>query len=63
MIDQSLRTYILGDSTITSKIATNGVYPQRLPQEVDKPCIVYTVQDGIESLGRWGCVGVTSLSS
>jgi hypothetical protein len=54
MIDQSLRTYILADSTITSQIATNGVYPQRLPQEVDKPCIVYTVQDGIESLVAGG---------
>ena len=54
MIDQSLRSYILADSTITSQIASNGVYPQRLPQEVDKPCIIYTVHDGIESLVAGG---------
>ncbi len=45
MIDQSLRTIILADSTITALIATNGVYPQRLPQDVTKPCIAYRVMD------------------
>ena len=54
MIDQSLRTYLLAQSSITSKIASNGVYPQRLPQEVTKPCIVYTVHDGIENLVAGG---------
>jgi len=54
MIDQSLRTYLLAQSSITSKIASNGVYPKRLPQEVTKPCIVYTVHDGIENLVAGG---------
>ena len=37
MIDQSLRTIILNDSNINALIATNGVYPQRLPQDVTSP--------------------------
>jgi len=50
MIDQSLRSIILADSTITSLIASNGVYPQRLPQDVAKPCIIYQMGDGIPQL-------------
>lgn len=54
MIDQSLRTIILNDSTISNLLATNGVYPQRLPQEVDKPCIAYRVMDGFGDLTASG---------
>ena len=54
MIDQSLRSLILAESSVTSLIASNAVYPQRLPQEVTKPAIVYRVMDGIESLTAGG---------
>lgn len=54
MIDQSLRTIILNDLTISNLLATNGVYPQRLPQEVDKPCIAYRVMDGFGDLTASG---------
>ena len=54
MIDQSLRSLILAESSVTSLIASNAVYPQRLPQEVSKPAIVYRVMDGIESLTAGG---------
>ena len=54
MIDQSLRSLILAESSVTSLIASNAVYPQRLPQEVSKPAIVYRVMDGIESLTSGG---------
>ena len=54
MIDQALRTIILYDSTINALIATNGVYPQRLPQDVDKPCIAYRVMDGFGELTASG---------
>jgi len=54
MIDQSLRTIILADSNITALIATNGVYPQRLPQDVSKPCIAYRVMDGFSDLTASG---------
>ena len=50
MIDQSLRTIILNDSSISALIATNGVYPQRLPQDVAKPCIAYRVMDGFSDI-------------
>ena len=50
MIDQSLRTIILNDSSISALIATNGVYPQRLPQDVTKPCIAYRVMDGFSDI-------------
>lgn len=54
MIDTSLRTLLLADSTISSLLATNGVYPQRLPQDVDKPCVVYRVMNGIPELVAGG---------
>lgn len=50
MIDQSLRAVILNDPTVSALIAPNGVYPQRLPQDVDKPCIAYRVMDGFSPL-------------
>ena len=50
MIDQTIRTLILNDATVSSLIATNAVYPQRLPQDVDKPAIVYRMMDGIDDL-------------
>jgi len=46
MIDEDLRSLILADPAVSNLIATNGVYPQRLPQDVTKPCIVYKVWDG-----------------
>ena len=54
MIDTTIRTLILNDSTVSSLIATNAVYPQRLPQDIDKPAIVYRVMDGIEDLTAGG---------
>lgn len=50
MIDQTLRALILADPTVSGLIATNGVYPQRLPQDVAKPCIAYRVMDGFSDI-------------
>lgn len=50
MIDKNLRSILLSDTAITNLIATNAVYPIKLPQEVAKPCIVYNVFNGIPEL-------------
>lgn len=50
MIDQDLRTILLSDPDISARLAANGVYPQRLPQDVAKPCIAYRVLDGFSHL-------------
>ena len=50
MIDESIRAIILGDAATAALIATNGVYAQRLPQDVTKPCIVYSMLHGIDDL-------------
>lgn len=54
MIDTSLRTLLLADSAITALIATNGIYPQKLPQDVAKPCVVYRVFNGVSDLVAGG---------
>jgi hypothetical protein len=59
MIDQSLRSLLLADSTITALIASNGVYPQKLPQDVAKPCVVYRVFDGMPDLVAGGSSALT----
>ena len=54
MIDTSLRTLLLADSTIDALLPANAIYPQRLPQDVPKPCVVYRVFDGIPDLVAGG---------
>ena len=54
MIDTTLRTLLLADSTIDALLPANAIYPQRLPQEVAKPCVVYRVFDGIPDLVAGG---------
>lgn len=54
MIDTSLRTLLLADSAIDALLPANAIYPQRLPQDVEKPCVVYRVFDGIPDLVAGG---------
>lgn len=51
MIDEDLRTFILADGTLSGLLGSaTAMYPLRLPQGAAKPCLVYTVNDGIANL-------------
>lgn len=47
MIDTELRTYLLADAQLTTLLNGGSIYPQRLPQGVSKPCIVYDMDGGM----------------
>jgi len=53
MIDNELRDYLLADSTLVALLGSaSAFYPVRLPQGGSKPCIVYSVHDGIAKLNH-----------
>lgn len=51
MIDTTLRTLLLGDATLVAMLGgSQSCYAQVLPQRAVKPCLVYSVSDGIANL-------------
>lgn len=51
MIETTLRSLILSDPTVSALLGSaTAVYPQQLPQGASKPCVVYSVHDGIQRL-------------
>lgn len=54
MIEQELRTAILADSTLSSLLPENAVYPGMLPQGAPKPCVTYEYHDTFGNLQLGG---------
>lgn len=51
MIDLTIRNLLLADATLASMLgSSSSVYPLVLPQRAVKPCLVYSVNDGIANL-------------
>jgi hypothetical protein len=54
VIEQSLRTAVLADPTLSSLLPADAVYPGMLPQGVTKPCVTYSFHDGVGDLQYGG---------